>query len=174
MIRRTRSQAGFTLIELIIFIVISGALSLFALPRFDRAGPKVAAVAEKLVQDLRYAQSRAVTTQIRHGIVMTGTQYEIFEFDNGGNPTAQQTKDPAGDQLVTVMTGLYDGVALSTLFPNGGMYFDATGTPFASPAVALTTATNTINIQAGAICEQLTISIMTGLISNAVYQGGCP
>ncbi|MEW6325020.1 MAG: prepilin-type N-terminal cleavage/methylation domain-containing protein [Nitrospirota bacterium] len=166
-----RPQAGFTLIELVIIILIIGVLTIFALPKFDQSGAQVAAVAKKLTEDLRYAQGRAVATQIPHGVVFSGctggncTQYRIAEFDAAGMPTVS-AKDPlTGQDFVVEMTGPFDQVILDTTLPNQQAYFDWTGSPFAGPGVTLTAATNAITVQAGVHNCPLTITVTTGLIT---------
>jgi len=87
--RGASRQAGFSLVELVIVIVLIGVLAVVATPRFDYTGPQAAAVSRKLIEDLRYAQSLAISTQIRHGLVFSNcggpgtgcTQYQIAEFD---------------------------------------------------------------------------------------------
>lgn len=176
MIRHMRdplNRAGFTLIELVIIIMIIGILSIFAIPRFDQNGAKAVAVARKLVEDLRYAQSRAVTTQTWHGVIVSDCagagagcrQYGLSEFDAAtGNPTVP-AKDPLTQQdFIVLMVNEFSDVTLATDLAGQTVTFDASGGP-----VGLAAGQNTINVQAGNACERLTVTLATGLIS----QGDC-
>ena len=97
-------QAGFTLIELVMIIVLIGVLAVYTLPKFDYSGPQVAAASRKLIEDLRYAQSLAVNTQIRHGVVFSScsggssgcVQYQVTQFDKNWN---QAQFDASGNSL---------------------------------------------------------------------------
>lgn len=182
---RTRvNQAGFTLIELVIIILIIGILSFFAMPRFDQNGPKVSAVAKKLVEDLRYVQNRAVTTQLGHRMAFVNcvagcTQYQVLQFDplTGLWTPARDTlggQSPANNGVFVVdMSREFAGVTLTL---NGTLIgFDSSGTPNAGldgggAPIPLTGANNTIDVQAGTVCERVAITLATGLIS----QTDCP
>jgi prepilin-type N-terminal cleavage/methylation domain-containing protein len=177
--RQTWSSArGFTLIELVIVIVIMGVMTFYAMPRFDYGSVQVAAVSRKLVEELRYAQNLAVTTQIPHGIIVNNcggvgtncTQYTVFKNGNPNDPA----KDPlTGQSMVTQMTGPYNLVTLSTTLPNQMVCFDKTGSPFSNATCDLNSSTttrlpatnNTIDLKAGCTIR-LTITVATGLVSE--------
>ena len=91
-------QGGFTLVELVIIIVLIGILAVVAIPSFDYTNTQAAAATRKLIEDLRYAQNLAVSTQIRHGLVFSNistvcsdpnsvcAQYQVTQFDHNWNP----------------------------------------------------------------------------------------
>ncbi len=154
------SVRGFTLIELVIIIVIMGVLMFSAMPRFDYGSVQVAAVSRKLVEELRYAQNLAVTTQIPHGIIIDNcggvgtncTQYTVVYPDPDStlnplncdhihtgfcpakDPLAGENKDSLGKKrgLFTQMTGSYNLVTLGTTLPGQMVCFDKTGSPFSN------------------------------------------
>jgi Tfp pilus assembly protein FimT len=176
-------SAGFTLVELIIIIMIIGLLTLYAVPRFDYRAAQVSALAMKLVEDLRYAQNRSMTTQRVHGFILgncTGgncTQYIIFQ---NGDPTDQAPDPLKGSGLQVDMVGEFSDLQLSSTLPAETVLFGPSGTPQGGPAaapVALTAGANTIDITAGDFCSRITLTVTTGLISAAnglISEGACP
>jgi type II secretory pathway pseudopilin PulG len=159
-------QAGFSLIELVIIIVIIGVLSIFAMPRFDYGGSQVSALSQKMVEDIRYAQGRAVATQISHGIIIDCpgggatecTQYTVVYpdpdptlnpancdhirliFCPAADPLAGDNPDPVTGVrrgMLTPMTGSYNLVRLATTLPSQLVCFDKTGSPFSNAACDL-------------------------------------
>ncbi|MBI3621369.1 MAG: prepilin-type N-terminal cleavage/methylation domain-containing protein [Nitrospirae bacterium] len=195
-------QAGFTLIELVIIIVIIGILAIVAIPRFNYSGPQVSATSRKLIGDLRYAQARAVATQVPHGVTFAAcaggaagcTQYRLFfncaGIQNNSNcapaelaaftgfavtadPLGQYylEKDPlSGQDFSMQMIGPHDGVLLDTTLAEQTIQFNATGRPcggWGAGCVALAllpSPTNTIDVHKDMACEQMSVTVATGLV----------
>jgi type II secretory pathway pseudopilin PulG len=161
-------QAGFSLIELIIIIVLIGVLAVMTIPQFDYSSSQLAAVSKKLIADLRYAQGRAVATQISHGIIISCpgggatncTQYTVvypdpdptlnpancdhilLVFCPAADPLAGDNPDPVTGVrrgMMTQMTGSYNLVRLGTTLPGQLVCFDKTGTPFSNATCDLVT-----------------------------------
>ena len=62
-----RNRSGFTFVEAILVIVITGILAGIAIPRLDLFGRKsVYITARQIVTDLRYTRTLAVTSGTRH------------------------------------------------------------------------------------------------------------
>jgi len=118
-------RGGFTLLELIIVIAISFMLLGVGAIRISHASILMAAserVARRLVADLRFAQSQAITDARNHYLLFTsnGTkfvQYAIFRADPSGDvqilPYAVFRADPSGDVQILPTRTLPDEVALT-------------------------------------------------------------
>ena len=79
--RRFGGQGGFTLFEVIIVLLILGVISYFAATRlFSEDVPTQAAEMELVKNHLRYAQSRAMNSEISWGIKFgSSTRYWLFK-----------------------------------------------------------------------------------------------
>lgn len=92
---------GFTLIELIIVLVMLGAFSLYAAPKFfDQGGFNEYAFHKELITAIRYAQKTAVATgcDIRV-IVDSGTDGYALYYQPGGYTDCGATENPVPHPL---------------------------------------------------------------------------
>lgn len=74
-------QTGFTLIEMVMVIVIMGALAAVAIPKFDRSPFDVEAAAGELIQAIRYAQGKSMTDvdANKYQIAVTASGYTVTQ-----------------------------------------------------------------------------------------------
>ena len=125
-------EAGFTLIEIILVVMLIGIVSAVAIARFPEF-PKTGAVARRLVADIRYAKELANRLQDTGGnpccgiYFISSTQYRVFTNDN----TSTAATDPhTGTAMEATMTGRFSGVTLSQTFTNSILKFNSLGTPY--------------------------------------------
>lgn len=85
--RKINKQAGFTLIELIMVIVILGVLSAFALPRFADLGGNARtasinglAASVRAASNIAHAQSLANGTGAAVAVLLEGTSIAMVQF----------------------------------------------------------------------------------------------
>jgi prepilin-type N-terminal cleavage/methylation domain-containing protein len=106
-----RASAGFTLVELIMVIVIVGILAVLAIPRFQAFNTiKLNSAVKKIVSDIRYTQSMAVSSHDMYGITFD-TGLERYEVRRVRDNT--YAKDPFSRQdfVVNFLTDpLYGGM----------------------------------------------------------------
>lgn len=143
---RTR-QAGFTLVEVIAILILLGILSAVAASRFmDTGAADVRAAADTLKSHLRYAQIRAMNSNVTWGIDFAANSYTLMQ-----NGAASATRFP-GTSSGTVTLG--SGLAVSsTVDP---ITFSQRGSPGATTA--------TITVSKGGNSTTITVTKKTGFI----------
>ena len=137
---------GFTLIELVVVLAVLGVLSSFVVQAAHVADDRESLAAERLAQDLRYAQAWAMMSHNRTWVAFdTGNnRYTVYVEDpaNPGKAGRLSLTDPL--TLTTYQVALGDneaaGVALAS--PSFGgkteVEFDRNGLAYDGDAVALT------------------------------------
>jgi len=95
-----KNKVSFTIIELIMVITIIGILILFALPRIRVIySIKLQGATKKLVQDIKYTQTVAITTHTDYAISFNPTEnsYRAYQISDGN-----LLKDPYTHQPLVV------------------------------------------------------------------------
>ena len=133
------SEAGFTMVEFIMIMVIMAILSVMVMTRtLQPSEYQARGAAQKMVADIQYVQALAMSTATRCGINfnMGGNSYTLFS----GSPATPLT-DPVQrtDYTVQYGTGFYSNVHLSTVNIGGTttLYFDSRGRPYNASGTAL-------------------------------------
>ncbi|RFF28298.1 prepilin-type N-terminal cleavage/methylation domain-containing protein [Wenzhouxiangella sp. 15181] len=126
-------SAGFTMIELIVVLIILGALAFVAIPRLDLPSLKVMPAAEQIASEIRYAQNLALT------------RAEPYTFELAGNTISISGPD------ATLSTGdaskTFDGVSISGSNITFTSRFGAPVPPVANPTVTVAAASgNAVDI----------------------------
>lgn len=164
---RLKGQAGFTLVELTVVLLVLILLASASISVGDLSGNRAAVLGRKLVGDLRYAQQLANALRVRHGVEVTSANaYRVFREDGGGGTTV--THPMTGSLYIVNTTGDFTGVSLSTTL--GGsppkVQFDSLGRPFDGNDATITAGVNTINVLAsGAVVGFIAVEPNTGLLT---------
>lgn len=141
-------QSGFTLIELIMVIVIMGALSAVAISKFNRSAFDVVAASGELVQAIRYAQDKSMSHSgaTNFQIAITSTGYTVSQ---GGASITHPVDGSAA------YTKTWTDIALDT---TATIIFDAYGSPVGLGAPL------TITLSKGSDSDTVTVENVTGFV----------
>ncbi|MCZ6551331.1 MAG: type II secretion system protein [candidate division NC10 bacterium] len=156
-------EAGFSLIEIILVVMLIGIISAVAIARFPEF-PKTGAVARRLVSDIRYAKELANRVQTMCGVYfIDSSSYRIFQ-DNDVNTAAV---DPTtGTDFVVTLSGQLSGVTLSHSFAGNTLKFNALGTPLDGADTPLAAA-STITVSGTGGDRTVTIEPNTGMVTRS-------
>ena len=131
----TRPNAGFTLIETMIVVVVIGIVAGITIPTFMNylQRQKVRGVRTELMADMAYARSLAIARRTIFQLVIAGNNYQVIQ--PGPNTIMRQRALPSGVTLATNANprffphGLSDAAIITidgtwndnivTLLPNG-------------------------------------------------------
>lgn len=155
-----KAQKGFTLLEMVIVIVIISIISIVSVFYAQTASFSLYDEAQQIANNIRYAQSLAMTSGQRYSWVKTSaTSYQIQNSSgtaillSGGSTTAN----------------FLAGVSFGTLanLPNNLISFDGRGTPYTtagSPGTPLASNAS-IALSASGMTSTITIVAGTGAVS---------
>ncbi len=150
---------GFTLIELVMVLVLTGILAAIVIPRLgNMTSTNAASFTDKLRMDIRYAQNLAMMQNRRYRVYFNGSgggapaSGYIVVNDANGNGTwgeaGEIAQDPAtgGNLNVTLNAGQYAGITVtSTVNP---IEFNSLGRPSGGAATVTVTPAGSITISA--------------------------
>ncbi len=159
-----RRERGFTLVELVIVMVVTGVLAVVAVPRlFDKSGFAARGARDFISSAVRYAQKSAVAMRRNVCISVGGSSLAATyasatgsgQICGAGNALA----NPANGLAYADPTNALPGGA--TVASPASLVFDATGRPMSAPATPLASAL-TISVNGYAI--PVTIEPESGLV----------
>lgn len=154
-------MSGFTLVELVMVMIITGILAAYALGRsYTAAETTGASQAQRFARDLRHAQMLALTWSRQLCVNVTVGGYSVHDTGTGSPPACNTgaVTDPVTGAAFSV--DLRDG---ATLAGPGTVRFDSLGRP--STGSAPSAATATYLLSAGGSTWSVAISPVTGLVT---------
>lgn len=135
-----RSQGGFTLVEAMIMIVILGILFAITIPAYSgyMQRTRIQGARNRLIADLQYARSIAISRRTTFRVDFNGTDYEIIQ--PGPDTVIRSSTAPPGVSITADVNpqffpwGLADAASITVngngmvsninLLPNGAVYHD--------------------------------------------------
>jgi len=139
---------GFTLVELIMVLVVLGALAVFVMPRFSsKSSFDTLSFQEELKTAIRFAHKLSIASGCEVQVNLTVNSYALFYPDSSCNPP-----DAFGAKPVShpVASGNYSGTAMTgvTITGFGNFYFNSLGVPNVSGVITLNPGARQISVQA--------------------------
>ena len=119
-----RNNRGFTLIELISVLLIMGIVAAVVVSRVGTSNNEVIAQIEVVKSHLRYAQSRAMNSELIWGIRFNGSSYWLFK---DGDITKKVTFPGEDSDTVNMSSGMSVGTEIVSFDSWGKPYTDASG-----------------------------------------------
>lgn len=133
---RLTNRCGYSMIEALVTIALSGALIGSALPQVDTRREQINTAVNAVVADLRYARARAITT---------GRHYALELTDTGGYELLRMEQNQSGAWVVEEVAKanvLPDHITLQ-LSESGGVEFNTRGMMISSPSTLTLTFNDT-------------------------------
>ncbi|MDT8281178.1 MAG: GspH/FimT family pseudopilin [Gammaproteobacteria bacterium] len=128
---------GFTLIELIMVIVVLGALSLFVAPRFNsKTSFDTLSFHQELKTAIRFAHKLSIASGCAVQVTLSANSYALFYPDTTCNPPDAFGTNPVSHP---VQSGAYAGSSPSgvSITSFGNFFFTASGAPSNSGTITL-------------------------------------
>ena len=152
--RRLRSQAGFTLIELVMVIVLVGALAVFAAPRiFGSSDFNIRGFHDETIALLRFAQKSAIAERRTVCVTFGAAGAMLTVAAVAGTPSCSvDLTGPRGEApaSITARSGVgYSPTPAAFNFDALGQPRDAAGSPVGAQTVQVAGASRVITVEGG-------------------------
>ncbi len=166
-----RSEAGFTLVELIVTLVVLGIIAAVAIPRFaSQQGFQSRAFFDQVQEAIKFSQKAAIAQRKRVFVTIAATTVQACYVAACGSPGALTVTDPTTGAALSLTAQDARGVAFQavTLNPAMTIVFDALGRPRSAAGVLLAAATtiNVISTAGGDVNRTISIEPETGYVHN--------
>jgi len=127
--KHRQNDAGFTLIELVVVMIIVGVLAVVAIPRLNTRTFDTVGFYQEALSSVRYAQKEAVAKRRVVCVGLAANSVNIrFARTAGTFSCDTELTSPRGVSPFTVTAGT--GVILSSVPSIATLYFDPLGRPF--------------------------------------------
>jgi len=160
---RPARRRAFTLVEILIVVVVTSTIAVAALPSISATldNMKVTALAREIAADMRYAQTLALKTGVRHRVSF-GSDAQTYEVQSENSfawdlCTHPITKKPWSVSLDD--KSRYAGLALtkSVFGSSEYLYYDRYGAPVSGGSVVLTLGGITRTIRVAPLSGKITV-----------------
>ena len=146
---------GFSLLELVIVLILVGALAVFAAPKLTTTSSiTLSATAAQLIGTIRQAQSLSMSQGQRYRVNFTASTYQITDMSG-----ATTSLPPTAGTSMSIAPATMTYPALTSSY----VAFDTHGVPYISAATALA-ATATVTLTSGTDTVSITIAPETGRV----------
>ncbi len=160
---------GFTLPELIVIMVLLGIVSWLAFPKMTAMDSiKLDAAGRRLVNDLRYTQSLAISKRVIHGVLFNAAQQKYTVFATTVSTPIADPADRARTLVVDYTTRTeFKGVQIqsATFGTTPGVTFDYFGVPRDTAGVDLTSTGRVILTYQGQY-DTVFVAPQTGVVTT--------
>ena len=157
-------NAGFTIVEIVVVLIVLGIVSAFAIGRAMFTETDLKVQTEILKAHLRHAQSRAMSSNVFWGVQTdaAGSTYSLFKIDPTSGVTLMKLPGENTDTVDLSTMGLSMSAGKYSFDSRGIPHFAATAS--APPGDAQTASDIAITLTSGSDSAPITITKNTGFI----------
>jgi prepilin-type N-terminal cleavage/methylation domain-containing protein len=148
---------GFTVVELLVVLTLTGILAVTFAPRFSSGVVELGGQAQQVAADIRYAQTLSMTRGQRYCIFFSSSGYQL----RTSNCATAVAHPATGSSAVVSLSGVTFSM---TNLPSNYVEFNTKGQPYVSAATSLS-ANATVTLTSSGSTRNIVISPETGKAS---------